>query len=80
MNTSSPQNSQQYQGFGALCLLALCTLLVACGSDTVQPAAHAHGASYPSTSQVQGAGSTFDAPLFSNMFAVYAKVPFFSGG
>lgn len=41
MNTSSQEKSQQYQGLGALFLLALCTLLVACGSDTVQPAAHA---------------------------------------
>jgi hypothetical protein len=39
MYTSSSQKSRRQRGFGALFMLALCTLLVACGSDTVQPLA-----------------------------------------
>ena len=65
MNPSSQEKSQRYQGCGALLLLALCLLLVACGSAPVQPRATAHGASCPSTEALQGAGSTFDAPLFA---------------
>jgi phosphate transport system substrate-binding protein len=70
---STRQGSQASRYFGVL-LLALSTLLVACGAGTSQPAAEANGTSCPSTSALQGAGSTFDAPLFSKMFAAYAKV------
>jgi phosphate transport system substrate-binding protein len=71
MHTSSSQESRRHPGFGALFLLALCLLLVACGTDTTP--SHARGASCPSTSPLQGAGSTFDAPLFAQMFASYAS-------
>ena len=60
--------------FGVFLLLALSTLLTACGADTTQLAAVGQGTTCPSTSALQGAGSTFDAPLFSKMFAAYAKV------
>jgi len=75
MNTSSQEKSQQHQGYGTLLLLALCLLLVACGSAPVQPTASAHGASCPSTGKLQGAGSTFDAPLFAQMFTAYEQNP-----
>ncbi len=57
-------------------LLALSLLLVACGQAGTQDAAtNALGTPCPSTSALQGSGSTFDAPLFSTMFAAYAHVP-----
>jgi phosphate transport system substrate-binding protein len=72
---SSYRGRRAYQRFGACFLLALGTLLAACGATATQPGADAHGTTCPSTTTLQGAGSTFDAPLFSAMFAAYAKVP-----
>jgi phosphate transport system substrate-binding protein len=60
--------------FGVFLLLALSTLLAACGANTTQLAAVGQGTSCPSTSGLQGSGSTFDNPLFSKMFAAYAQV------
>ncbi len=60
--------------FGAL-LLALSMLLAACGADPTLSTAHGQGVACPTTSALQGSGSTFDAPLFSKMFAAYAQVP-----
>ena len=67
------QRRRAFCCFGVF-LLALSTLLTACGADTTQLAAVGQGTTCPSTSALQGAGSTFDAPLFSKMFAAYAKV------
>lgn len=55
-------------------LLVLCTVLVACGSEGPSTDA-VHGASCPTTTQLQGTGSTFDAPLFNKLFSVYPTVP-----
>jgi phosphate transport system substrate-binding protein len=74
MFTSSYKKSRRHRSFSALFLLVLCTLVAACGSD-VQSTDSAHGASCPSTSQLQGTGSTFDAPLFHKLFSVYPTVP-----
>ena len=74
MNTSSQKKNRPHQAYGALLLLALCTVVAACGSDG-QSNASGHGASCPSPSQLQGAGSTFDAPLFDKLFTVYPSVP-----
>ncbi len=71
MNTSSPQKSQQHRGIGVLLLLILCPSLAAGGSGP-QLDTSAHRGSCPPTSQLQGAGSTFDAPLFAQIFSAYA--------
>src|SRR5215469_6231384 len=70
MTTSFQEKSQRHRGCGMLVLLALCAGLAACGSG-----AQSNGASCPSTSQLQGTGSTFDAPLFNKLFTVYPTVP-----
>ncbi|HEX6554096.1 MAG TPA: phosphate ABC transporter substrate-binding protein PstS [Ktedonobacteraceae bacterium] len=70
----SGRESKPYRSFGTLCLLAFSALFVACGASPTQSAGDIHGTSCPSTSQLQGAGSTFDAPLFSKMFNAYALV------
>ncbi len=74
MTTSCHEKSRQHPWIGALVLLVLYTLVAACGSDA-QPKVSAHGALCPSTSQLQGSGSTFDAPLFNKLFSVYPTVP-----
>ena len=71
---SSHQRRRAFCCFSALLLLALSTLLAACGSDTTQSVAAGQGTACPSTSGLQGSGSTFDNPLFSKMFAAYAQV------
>jgi ABC-type phosphate transport system substrate-binding protein len=86
MHIASSQKNKLYPTFGTLFLLALSSLLVACGSNPVPSAAHVSGTSCSSPSQLQGAGSTFEAPLFTQMFAAYAKSPcglavfYFGGG
>lgn len=74
MTASSYKKSRQHPGFSALVLLVLCTVVAACGSD-VQSNDSARRASCPSTSQLQGTGSTFDAPIFNKLFSVYPAVP-----
>lgn len=71
---STHQRRRAISCFSTLLLFALSTLLAACGSDTTKPGAVGQGTSCPSTSGLQGSGSTFDAPLFSKMFAAYAQV------
>ena len=68
------QRRRAFCCFSALLLLALSTLLAACSSGTTQPVAAGQGTSCPSTSALQGSGSTFDAPLFTKMFGAYAHV------
>lgn len=70
----SGRGSKPYRSFGMLCLLAMNALFVACGASTTQSAVDVQGSSCPPTSQVYGAGSTFDAPLFSKMFNAYPAV------
>jgi phosphate transport system substrate-binding protein len=59
-------------------LLVLGLLLAACGQAGTQDTTTALGTPCPSTSALAGSGSTFDAPLFSKMFAAYAHVPWAS--
>jgi phosphate transport system substrate-binding protein len=73
MHPSSSLKSTSHRRFRLLFLLVLCPFFVACGSDATQPTATVHGTSCSSTSQLQGAGSTFDAPLFAQMFSAYAR-------
>ena len=77
MRTSSTSHHRRtlWRAFSAFFLLALSLLLVACGQAETQAAATALGTPCPSTSALHGSGSTFDAPLFSKMFAAYAQVP-----
>lgn len=77
MHTLFPSHRERraYQCYGGCFLLVLSTLLAACGATASQPVADTRGTACPSTTTLQGAGSTFDAPLFSTMFAAYAKVP-----
>ena len=50
-------------------LLAASLMVAACGSGAT---ADQSGNACPATTSLSGAGSTFDAPLFSKMFTVYA--------
>ena len=72
---STHQRRKAFCCFSALLLFALSTLLTACGSDTTQSVAPGQGTTCPTTSGLQGSGSTFDNPLFTKMFAAYVQVP-----
>lgn len=72
---STHQRRKAFCWFRALLLLALSTLLAACGSDTTQLVAAGPGTPCPTTNALKGSGSTFDNPLFTKMFAAYAQVP-----
>ncbi len=52
-------------------VLASSLVVAACGSS---PTTGPSGATCPSTTSLSGAGSTFDAPLFSKMFTEYAGI------
>ncbi len=54
---------------GAMIVASLA--VAACGTSSTPTAA---GATCPSTTSLSGAGSTFDAPLFSKQFTVYAGI------
>lgn len=54
-----------------IALIGLTLLLTACGSSTSTGSGTGSGQSCPSTKQLNGAGSTFDNPLFSKLFSVY---------
>ena len=71
---STHQRRNAYCCFSALLLFALSTLLAACGSATTQSVAAGPGTPCPTTSGLQGSGSTFDKPLFTAMFAAYPQV------
>jgi phosphate transport system substrate-binding protein len=64
-----------WRSLGAFFLLTLSLLLVACGQAGTQDVTTALGTPCPSASALAGSGSTFDAPLFSKMFAAYAHIP-----
>jgi phosphate transport system substrate-binding protein len=76
MSTSSiPLHGRTPWGsLGAFFLLALSLLLVSCGQAETQDATNALGTPCPGVSALAGSGSTFDAPLFSKMFATYVHV------
>jgi phosphate transport system substrate-binding protein len=66
-----------FASVSALALLSLLLLLSACGGSsggTTGTTSTNNGPQCPSTNGITGAGSTFDFPLFSKMFAEYAKV------
>jgi phosphate transport system substrate-binding protein len=62
------QNLRRWQWVG---LLALGLVLIGCSNAT----ASTQGTGCASTTMLNGAGSTFDAPLFNKQFAVYPTVP-----
>ena len=73
--TTSLHGRARARSISVFFLLILGLLLVACGqAGTQDTATNALGTPCPSTSTLQGSGSTFDAPLFSKMFAAYAHV------
>ena len=76
MHTSfaSHHGRVSWRALSAFFLLALSLLLVSCGQGT-NAATNSLGTPCPSTSALAGSGSTFDAPLFSKMFAAYKDVP-----
>lgn len=59
---------------GAMALLGLTLLLAACGSSPATTGGGTPGVTCPSTKTLNGAGSTFDGPLFSKMFTEYPNV------
>jgi phosphate transport system substrate-binding protein len=71
---STHQRRKAFCCFSTLLLFALSTLLAACGSDATQSVAPGQGTTCPTTSGLQGSGSTFDNPLFTKMFAAYVQV------
>ena len=52
-------------------VIAASLVVAACGVPTTPTGS---GATCPSTTSLSGAGSTFDAPLFSKQFTVYAGI------
>lgn len=58
---------------GTMALLSLVLLLAACGGST-STGSGTPTATCPSTKSLNGAGSTFDGPLFSKLFTVYSGV------
>ena len=72
---TSPHRRTQWRSLIALLLLTLSLLLAACGQAGTQAVTNVLGTPCPSTNALQGSGSTFDAPLFSKMFAAYTQVP-----
>lgn len=74
ISSTSPLGRMQWRYLSAFFLLALSLLLVACGQGGAQTATNALGSPCSTTIQLQGAGSTFDAPLFSKMFAAYTPI------
>jgi phosphate transport system substrate-binding protein len=61
--------------FISLVAIALTLFIAACGSTTTTGSSSTGGTSCPSTKVLNGAGSTFDGPLFSKLFTVYPTVP-----
>src|SRR6516165_6872701 len=76
MRTSciSPRGRAPWRSLSAFFLLTLSLLLVACGQAGTQDTTNSLGTPCPSTSALAGSGSTFDAPLFTKMFAAYKNV------
>jgi phosphate transport system substrate-binding protein len=72
---TSPHGRKLWRSLNACFVLTLGLLLAACGQGGTQDVTNALGTPCPSTSALQGSGSTFDNPLFSKMFAAYAHVP-----
>lgn len=70
---TSTHGRKPWRALSAFLLLTLGLLLAACGQGT--QATNALGTPCPPTSGLQGSGSTFDNPLFKQMFAAYANVP-----
>jgi len=60
-----------FSRLGSALLLSLIMLLAACGGGG---GSQTNTTSCPSTNRLTGGGATFDNPLFSKMFAEYAKI------
>jgi phosphate transport system substrate-binding protein len=77
MRTSftSHQGKSSMKPLSVFFLLTLSLLLAACGQTGTQVSTNMQGTPCPATNTIQGSGSTFDAPLFSKMFAAYAHIP-----
>ena len=74
ISSTSPLGRMQWRCLSAFFLLALSLLLAACGQGGAQTPTNALGTPCSTTIQLLGAGSTFDAPLFSKMFAAYKPI------
>jgi phosphate transport system substrate-binding protein len=72
---TSRHGRPSWKPLSAFFLLLLGLLLASCGQTGTQVSTTIQGTPCPSTSTLQGSGSTFDAPLFSKMFAAYTHVP-----
>ncbi len=59
---------------GTIALLSLVLILAACGSSSGATGS-SPSSNCPSMKTLNGAGSTFDGPLFSKLFSVYSSVP-----
>ena len=75
MNTESSIMfpAQRWSHIRIVYWLILCLLLTGCGGMTATTTTLETSTSCPSASQLTGAGSTFDAPLFAQMFRAYAS-------
>ena len=71
-STSLPSMVKLWSPLKTVPWLIIPLLLAACGGGAAVTATNVSGASCPSATQLTGAGSTFDAPLFAQMFRVYA--------
>ncbi|HEY8323294.1 MAG TPA: phosphate ABC transporter substrate-binding protein PstS [Ktedonobacterales bacterium] len=54
-------------------VVASSLVVAACGGASSTPTGSGNAATCPATTSLNGAGSTFDAPLFSKMFTEYAN-------
>jgi phosphate transport system substrate-binding protein len=72
---TSHQGTSSRKPHSVFFLLTLSLLLAACGQTGTQVSTNIQGTPCSATSTIQGSGSTFDAPLFSKMFAAYAHIP-----
>jgi phosphate transport system substrate-binding protein len=69
--TSARRGPALLPRLGALAVLGLTLFLAACGSSSPSGSTGGNGPTCPTTKSLTGAGSTFDNPLFSQMFSVY---------
>jgi phosphate transport system substrate-binding protein len=74
ISSTSTQVRKQWKCLSAFFLLSLCLLLVGCGQGGGQTPTNAQGTPCSTSIQLTGAGSTFDAPLFSKMFDAYEPI------
>ena len=74
ISSTPPHRRKQWKYLSAFFMLALSLLLAACGQGGAQTPTNAQGTPCSTSIQLTGAGSTFDAPLFSKLFDAYEPI------